>query len=115
MTVRTDRIASAIHRAVQEQIGRGLADPRIRGLVSVTRVSVDDDLSQATVHVSVLPAERGPLALQGLRQARARIRAGLGRSVRMRRVPSLTFRLDESIKKQAEFEAALRQEEEPDR
>ncbi len=96
-----------ILRAVQSVLGRGLQDPRIRGLVSVTRVSLDQDLSHAAVYVSVLPAENAPLTLKGLQHATPRVQAQVGKAVRMRRVPRLSFHVDESIKQQAEFEAAL--------
>ena len=107
MSFRPDQVASSIRRAVQSELGRGLHDPRVRGLISVTKVSVDRDLSNATVLVSVLPAKHASLTLQGLQHAAARIRARVGKAVRMRHVPSLSFQLDETIKKQAEFDAAL--------
>ena len=107
MTQRSDQVASLIHRAVQTVLGRGLNDPRIRGLVSVTRVRVDHDLAHAAVYISVLPAEHAGLTLEGLQRAASRIRGRVGGAVRLRRVPRLSFHLDESIKKQAEFDAAL--------
>ncbi len=107
MTHRPDQVASLIQRAVQTVLSRGLSDPRIRGLVSVTRVRVDDALSQAAVYVSVLPAEHADLSLKGLQHAAARIRTQIGKAVQLRRMPRLSFHLDESIKKQAEFDAAL--------
>ena len=79
-------------------------------MVSVTKVGVEPDLSRAVVHVSVLPEEVGELTLRGLRHAAGRIRSELGRGTRLRHVPRLSFRLDESIKKQARLEAALAEE-----
>jgi ribosome-binding factor A len=107
MTHRPDQVASLIQRAVQTVIGRGLSDPRIRGLVSVTKVSVDHALSQADVFVSVLPAEHADLTLKGLHHAAQRIQSQIGKAVQLRRVPRIHFHLDETIKKQAEFDAAL--------
>ena len=107
MSHRPDQIASLIQRAVQSVLERDLNDPRVRGLVSVTRVRVDHDLRHADVHLSVLPAERASLTMEGIRHAAAAIQSRVGKAVRLRRVPRLTFHLDESIKKQAEFEAAL--------
>ena len=107
MPHRPDQVASLIQRAVQTVLSRGLNDPRIRGLVSVTKVRVDDALSQAAIHVSVLPAERADLSLKGLQHAAPRIRTQIGKAVKLRRMPRLSFHLDESIKKQAEFDAAL--------
>jgi ribosome-binding factor A len=108
MSVRTDQVASVLRKAVQESITRGLQDPRVRGLVSVTNVEVAPDLADAVVYVSVLPAEHGRLTLHGLRSAAGRIQADVNRAVRMRRVPRLSFRLDESMKKEAAVAAAIR-------
>ncbi|MHC5008138.1 MAG: 30S ribosome-binding factor RbfA [Planctomycetota bacterium] len=107
MTHRPDQVASLIQRAVQTALSRGLNDPRIRGLVSVTRVRVDDALSQAAIYVSVLPPEHAALCLKGLEHAAARLRKQLGKAVKLRRMPRLSFHLDETLKKQAEFDAAL--------
>jgi ribosome-binding factor A len=111
MSHRAEQIVSVLQRGVQAVIGRGLHDPRVRGLISVTKVIIDDDLSQATIFISVLPQEHGALTLHGLRHAAPRIRSEIGRGVRMRRLPRLRFQLDDSIKKQAVFEQALKEQE----
>jgi len=88
-------------------LAKGLNDPRIRGLVSVTEVDLSPDQSQAVVRVSVLPAEAGPLTVAGLRHAAPRLVSEIASVVRARRIPSLQFQLDERLKKQAAFDAAL--------
>lgn len=110
MSHRSDQVASLIKRAVQAQLDRGLHDPRVRGLISVTSVGLDDALSDAVVSVSVMPQEHAELTMHGLRHAAPRVRAQIARTVRLRRLPRVTFRLDESIKKQALFDAALAEE-----
>jgi len=107
MKKRVDQIASVIRRAVGLELSRGLHDRRVKGLISVTDVTVDKDLGEATVHVSVLPAEYAKLTLHGLQHAAPRLRALLGKSMSLRRIPRLQFRLDDSLKRQAEFERAL--------
>jgi ribosome-binding factor A len=107
MTHRPDQVASLIQRAVQMALSRGLNDPRIRGLVSVTRVRVDDALSHAAIYISVLPTKHAALSLKGLEHAASRIRKQIGKAVKLRRMPRLSFHLDETLKKQAEFDAAL--------
>ncbi len=109
MSHRVEQITSTIQRAVQTVISRGLNDPRVRGLVSVTKVLVDDDLSKATVFVSVMPAKHGELTMHGLRAATKRIRRDVGGVIRLRRVPRLSFRLDDSIKRQSELEQSLKE------
>lgn len=86
---------------------RGLSDPRVRGLVSVTKVSVDPDLAEARIFVSVLPAERAKLTLEGLQSAAIRVQRRMREDLPLRRVPHLRFVLDESLKKAASMERAL--------
>ncbi|HZW08648.1 MAG TPA: 30S ribosome-binding factor RbfA [Phycisphaerales bacterium] len=107
MSRRTDKVAAALQRALQDLLVRGLQDPRIKGLVTVTKVRVTEDLTTAFVSVSVLPAEDEPLTLHGLRAAAAFIRRELGEVVPMRKLPALDFQLDRSIKREAEVLAAL--------
>ena len=92
---------------MQTVLSRGLHDPRVRGLVSVTKVDVDGALKNAAIYVSVLPQEYADLTVRGLQHAAPRMQSQLSKTVRMRRTPKLTFHVDESLKKQAEFDAAL--------
>lgn len=107
MTQRTDQVASEIQRAVSQELARGLNDARIRGLVSVTRVTVSQDMADATVGISVLPAEHAELTLHGLRSATPHLQRAVARAVQMRRVPRLAFQLDRSLKRLAEIDGAL--------
>jgi ribosome-binding factor A len=107
MPNRTDKVASVIRHAVQNVITRGLNDPRVRGLVSVTRVDVAPDLADAQVHVSVLPAHFAQLTLRGLDDAAGFIQRQIGPAVTARRLPRLHFRLDETLKQQAALDSAL--------
>lgn len=107
MSVRHDHLLSEFRRKLQTVIARGLNDPRIRGLVSITGVHLADDLSEAKVLVSVLPAEHEKLTLEGLRSAAPKIVSELAPSLRMRRLPRLRFEIDDSLKKQAALYAAI--------
>ncbi len=108
MSLRTDKIASVVRHAVQDVISRGLGDPRIRGLVSITRVEVTDDLAEAKVHVSVLPEKYEELTMHGLHDAAGHIQHAIGPAITARRLPHLRFVKDDSLKKQAQLDAALR-------
>jgi ribosome-binding factor A len=107
MSHRTEQISSVIRASVQRVITRGLNDPRIRGLISVTKVEVAPDLSEAWVYVSVLPAEHAELTMHGLRSAARHIQTAIAKDVAAKRLPRLAFRLDESLKKQAQLDAAI--------
>ena len=60
MSHHLEQVASEVRRRLQDLLVRGLSDPRVRGMVSVTDVKVAPDLSEAYVKVSVLPEEQGP-------------------------------------------------------
>ncbi len=107
MSIRTEQVASLIQRAVQNQLSRGLNDPRIRGMISVTKVTVAPDLTDATIYVSVMPDKYTNLTLRGLQHAAPHLQRALGRAVRLRRQPRLLFKVDESIKLAAETFAAI--------
>lgn len=108
MTHRIERIESTLQRAVSEVLQRRIADPRIEGVVSITRVKVSPDLSDAYVYVSVLPESKQRQVLRGLQHAGGHIRTLVGKTVALRTMPRLDFRLDESLKTQAEVYDAIR-------
>ena len=116
MRRRGDQVAATLRDAIQGVIDRGLQDPRVSGLITVTSVTVDDDLREAVARVSILPAEREQLAFHGLRAAAAHIRHEAGKRLTLRRTPDLVFRLDDRGKKQAGvIEALARAREERER
>ncbi len=108
-----DQIASTLQRCIAKVLERHLADPRIRGLVSVTKVTVSPDRRAATVFVSVLPQQYEPRTLGGLNAAAGYIQGKVAKMVRTRQLPALRFVLDSSIKKQAEVFEAIRDGLEP--
>lgn len=107
MPDRTVQLASVIRAAVQAVIARGLNDPRVRGLISVTKVEVAPDMSEARIFVSILPAEDANLTMHGLHSAARHIQSQIAREIVSRRLPRLTFKLDDSLKRQALIDAAI--------
>ncbi len=107
-SIRPDRIGSLIGRIVQERLVRGFADPRIRGLVSVTGVDVSPDLRSAMIRISVLPDRYGPRTLAGLRSVSGLLRRVVRDETSLRRVPEFEFRLDDSLKRAAALDDAIR-------
>ena len=102
-----ERNDEVLRRAVQERLTRGIADPRVKGMVSVTRVSMSPDRADARIWVSVLPDQHAELSVRGLQSAASKLRKELGEKLRMRRLPRLHFLLDESIKREARVLRAI--------
>ncbi|MEZ6318936.1 MAG: 30S ribosome-binding factor RbfA [Phycisphaerales bacterium] len=107
MKRRTEQVASTLQRLLQERLARGLADPRVRGLITVTRVELSDDLSRARVKVTVLPESQESLTMHGLRSAGPKIRRDVGERLHLKVLPELVFEVDEGIKEQAKVMALL--------
>ncbi len=107
MTQRTEQVASTLKRAVQEVLARGLSDPRVKGLITVTRIDVSADLANATVYCTVTPPEHEELSLHGLQSASRWIRRQVADKVRFRRMPQFRFRVDERLLKQQEVLASI--------
>lgn len=101
MSHRLEQLASAIDAALRQVLARGLQDPRISGLITITHVRVLPDLSEASVGVSVLPDDRTELVVHGLQAAATHLRREVGSLVQTRTIPPLRFRADQQYKRQA--------------
>ncbi|MEW6172212.1 MAG: 30S ribosome-binding factor RbfA [Bacillota bacterium] len=97
MTHRAARLAETLKEEMAEIIQSELKDPRL-GFATVTRVEVSNDLRYAKVLVSVYgSSEDGEATLSVLERAMGFIRSLLGRRLRLRYVPEISFKLDPSI------------------
>ena len=110
--VRVAKVGSTIRKAIQGALSRGLGDPRIRGLVSITDVDVSPDLADALIRISVLPEQYESTVLRGLASANGRFRREVQQATRLRRIPRIRFEIDKSLKKQARIESLLHGENE---
>jgi ribosome-binding factor A len=94
---RSDRVAALIREVVSDLIMTRLKDPRI-GFASVVRVSVNRDLSQAKVYISVLGTEEEKeKTMEGLKSAQGLIRSEVSKALGIRHAPEIEFILDDSI------------------
>ena len=109
MTHRKEQFESTLKRAISTMLQRDLSDPRIRGMVRVTHVAATKDMREATIKVSVIPAEYEKLTLHGLNSAAKHIHGKLFKQMDVRRLPFLKFVLDPTLKKQAEVYAAIQE------
>lgn len=99
MSQRTERIGSLIRRIIAEALQRRLNDPRIPVITSITRVEVSADLAVARVMVSVMaPEAERQDCLRALRSAAGYLRKRLGLELKLRKIPTLAFRLDDSVR-----------------
>ena len=95
---RTRRIAEEIRKIVSTMLINGIKDPRINSLVSVTDVEVTSDLSYAYVYVSILGGDEES-TLEGLKSACGYIRREVGKNIKIRHIPEIIFKIDDSLLK----------------
>src|SRR5436305_11301879 len=99
---RVDRVAAAIRQEVATFLAEEAKDPRITRLVTVTGVEVTRDLRHVKVFVSVMgsDAERKE-TFKGLDSVATHLRSRVGRALRLRLAPEITFKPDETIARAA--------------
>ena len=104
------RLNELIRQELAELLRREMRDPRLAALISVTEVDTSPDLALSHVYVSVLGTDdETTQALRALRHASGYLRRELGDRLRLRRVPTLDFRLDPSLARGARVMELLRQ------
>ncbi len=98
---------------ISEILLKELKDPRI-GFVTITKVAVTDDLRQAKVYYSVFGGEQEKEdSLQGLESATGYIKRELGRRMRLKYMPEITFFFDDSLEYGAHIEELLQAAKDP--
>ena len=99
MTARTDQLDQLLRQEIAEIVTREVADPRI-GFATITDVETTPDLRHAQVWVSVIgqPAERD-VTIAALGRAMPFVRRELGHRLRLKRIPELHVRLDDTAER----------------
>jgi ribosome-binding factor A len=107
MTQRTERVQKLAKEVLGEAI-QSLKDPRV-GFTTVTAVRVTRDLRHARVFISVLGShDEQDATMQGLESATPFLRGRLGREMRVRYLPELTFELDHGPEEAERLERLFR-------
>ena len=107
---RPDRVAEAMREEIATFLAEDVKDPRIVGLVTVTGVEVTRDLRHAKVFVSIMGDDAARAAtLDGLASVAGHLRPRVGRAIRLRLAPEISFRMDESVARAARIESLLNQ------
>ena len=108
---RSLRVNQVIRQVLAEELERlADADERLR-LVTVTSVDTAPDLRQATVYLSSLSDD----AADALAERRAQLQRAMGRQLRLKRTPLLTFEVDPAVVAGGKVEEALRRIREAER
>lgn len=106
---RAFRLAESIKIEVSRLIREEIKDPRL-GFVTVTDVEVADDLRYAKVFVSIMGNEEDVKnSMDVLTRASGYVRSEIGKIIRLRYVPEISFKYDQSIEQGAHISKLLRE------
>ena len=99
MSQRMQRVDELLRQEIGALLAKEVADPRI-GFVTITEVETSPDLGHAKVWVSVIggKADRDE-TVRALQQAMGFVRRQLGQRLRIRRIPELHVRFDDSAER----------------
>ncbi len=99
MSQRTDRVDELLRQEIGALLAREVSDPRI-GFVTITDVETTPDLRHAKVWVSVIGTQpERDAAVAALAHATPYIRHQLGVRLRIKRIPELHVRLDDTMER----------------
>lgn len=110
-TRRQERVARVVKEAVSDAIANHLSDPRIEGLVSVTRVDAAADLRNADVYLSILGKDDTAQnkTFIAITHAKSRIQSLVAGRLQSKFCPVLHFYKDEKFKKTLEVMKLIEQ------
>ena len=104
---RTDKLDSILLRELSVIISQEINDPKL-GFPTVTEVDVAPDLSNAKVYVSFLGKNyKKRDGLEALRKAKGYIKTQLSKRIKIRKIPDLTFIVDDTLDKAERIEEIL--------
>ena len=107
---RPARVASEFAHELSALLARGLKDPRINALVTVTGAKMAPDLKEVTAYVSILGDEaQKKSTLEGLRAAATFMQREVSRALKLRWTPHLRIVFDESIERGDRIDRLLRE------
>jgi len=107
---RPARVGSEFAHELGQVLGRGLKDPRISALVTVTGAKMAPDLKDVTAYVSILGDEaQKKSTLEGLQAATAYLQREVARNLKLRWTPRLRIVFDASVERGDRIDRLLRE------
>ena len=106
---RLGRIDEELKKEISTIINYELKNPKITGLISVTKTKITPDLKYAKVYVSILNSKNLKETLANLKKSSGYIRTEIAKRINLRITPELVFVLDDSMEYGAKIEQILKE------
>ncbi len=105
---RLARIDEELKKEISNIINYNLKNPKITGMISVTRAKITPDLKYAKVYVSILNSKNIKETLANLKKSSGFIRSEIAKRINLRITPELIFVLDDSMEYGARIDQILK-------
>ena len=108
---RSDKVSDLLKKEISLIISSEIKDPRLRN-INITAVKVSDDIGIATVFYTVIGESiqktHSNIDSKILVKLSGMIRSNLAKKIKIRRIPKIKFRFDESIEYSENIEKLLK-------
>ncbi|TLY52054.1 MAG: 30S ribosome-binding factor RbfA [Gammaproteobacteria bacterium] len=104
---RSDRLAAELRRLIGTMVHEVVRDNALPSM-SVSDVECTKDFDVATVFVTALLPDKAKEGVKALNELAKEFRMELSKTMRVRRVPELRFKYDDSVDRGERIEALLR-------
>lgn len=102
---RQGRLGEEIRKIISQMLVREIKDPRLSCMISLSAVEVTQDGSYATCYIMLLGSsnkdeenkKEEDEVLAGLRSAKGLMKKEIGKQIKLRHVPELLFKIDNSM------------------
>lgn len=95
-TQRPERVQEALRQEISRIVQNEIKDPRL-GFLTITKVDMTRDLRYARVYFSVFGEDKDKITtLKGLNSAKGYIKGLLSERIKLRFMPEIDFKIDES-------------------
>lgn len=106
---RLGRIDEELKKEISNIINYELNNPKVTGMISVTRTKITPDLKYAQVYVSILNSKNVKETLANLKKSSGYIRTEIAKRINLRITPELIFILDDSMEYGAKIDKILKE------
>ena len=97
-TLRQEKLKKTFKKEISTLLREKIQDPRIRDeFLTITDVEFSKDLKKATIYVYIHDKAKKETVFKGLKSATKFIQEEIGKVMRLRYTPILTFKEDRSI------------------
>lgn len=107
-SIRAQKVSDFLRKEISLLISSEINDPRLKN-INVTAVKVSSDIGQATVFYTIIGQNNAgdDVTPKILEKLSGMLRSRLSKIMKIRRVPKLSFRFDESIEYSSNIEELL--------